>query len=211
MKYYAIIGQTGCTCDESSNPITPEGHVEMQGPPLSGASIAQVDSTWFEPDPEDLAREAEKKEALTASTSILTARMMTSMAQTETFTTAEITTLAKAGLFEDWTPDAEYAKGRRFVHVGVVYEVQQPVTAQAHQPPGSTGMLAIYRPISVDPETGAEPDGSLENPCAFISGMDVHTGKHYSYAGKLYLAKADMLPCVWNPDTPGLWQWEGVE
>ena len=63
----------------------------------------------------------------------------------------------------------------------------------------------------VDAETGHEPDGSLENPFAYLSGMDVSTGKYYTFEGKLYLAKADMKPCVWPPNSPGLWQWSLVE
>ena len=41
--------------------------------------------------------------------------------------------------------------------------------------------------------------------------MDVSNGKYYTFESTLYLAKADMKPCVWNPGTPGLWQWEVVE
>ena len=131
--------------------------------------------------------------------------------QAEDFTPAEFATLALAGLFPVWVAGESYTTGDRLVHEGVVYKVQQPVTAQGHQPPGSAGMLAIYRPISADPDTGAEPDGSLDNPYSFISGMDVSTGKYYTFEGKLYLAKADMKPCVWNPGMAGLWQWEFVE
>lgn len=63
------------------------------------------------------------------------------------------------------------------------------------------------RPLSVDPETGGEPDGSREHPFAFLYGMDVKNGSYYSYEGKLWLAKADMPACVWVPGTAGLWQW----
>ena len=28
--------------------------------------------------------------------------------------------------------------------------------------------------------------------------------------GLLLTDKADMIPCVWPPGTPGLWQWERV-
>jgi len=89
----------------------------------------------------------------------------------------------------------------------VVYEAQQDVTAQAHQAPDSAGMLAIYRPISASGDTA---DGSRDKPYAYLNGMDVSTGKYYSFEGKLYLAKSDMKPCVWNPGTAGMWQWELV-
>ena len=97
-----------------------------------------------------------------------------------------------------------------YMDEGVVYEVIQQVTAIETQPPSAEGMLAIYRPLSVDSETGEEPDGTLENPYTYLDGMDVYNGKYYTYNGKLYLAKADMTPCVWAPDTAGLWQWEEV-
>ena len=76
------------------------------------------------------------------------------------------------------------------------------------QPPFAEGMLAVYRPLSVDPETGEEPDGSQEHPFAFLYGMDVTKDSYYSYEGKLWLARADMPACVWTPGTAGLWQWE---
>ena len=84
----------------------------------------------------------------------------------------------------------------------------QEVTAIEDQPPDAAGMLAVYRPLSVDLETGDEPDGSREHPYAFLYGMDVKNGSYYSYEGKLWLARADMPACVWTPGTEGLWQWE---
>ncbi len=172
---------------------------------------------------------------------VLTARMQRQLVQAEEFTASEFTLFARAGLFPVWTPGTEYVKGERLVYEGIVYEVQQPVTAQEHQPPGteyvkgerlvyegivyevqqpvtaqehqppgSEGMLAVYRPLSVDADSGDEPDGSLENPFAYLHGMDVYTGRYYTFEDKLYLAKADMIPCVWNPGTAGLWQWEEI-
>ena len=146
----------------------------------------------------------------TGTAPILTASTQRRLVQTEDFSAPEYALFAAAGLFPVWMAGESYVTGDRLVHEGVVYEVQQPVTAQGHQPPGSAGMLAIYRPISADPDTGDTPDGSRDNPYSFISGMDVSTGKYYTFEGKLYLAKADMKPCVWNPGTAGLWQWELV-
>ena len=143
-------------------------------------------------------------------TTILAAGLRTMAAQTLSFTPAEYSTLAQAGLFEDWAADTFYAAGKRLVCDGIVYEVIQDVTSQAHQPPNSEGMLAIYRPLSVDAQTGEEPDGTMEHPYEFLYGMDVESGKYYTYEGKLYLAKADMKPCVWIPGTEGVWQWEEV-
>ena len=130
------------------------------------------------------------------------------MVQTGAFAAAEFATFAKAGLFTDWAAGQTYAKAYRLAHKGVVYEVMQEVTAIENQPPDATGMLAVYRPLSVAPETGEEPDGSREHPFAFLYGMDVTKDSYYTYEGKLWLAKADMPACVWTPGTAGLWQWE---
>ena len=35
--------------------------------------------------------------------------------------------------------------------------------------------------------------------------------KYYSYNGKVYLCNLAMAPCVWAPDTAGLWQWTEVQ
>ena len=97
--------------------------------------------------PEEAA-EAEYLAAKFEATAILTASTQRQLVQEADFTGAEFAVFAKAGLFPAWTADAKYAKGERLAHEDVVYEVQQAVTAQGHQPPGSAGMLAIYRPIS---------------------------------------------------------------
>ena len=87
---------------------------------------------------------------------------------------------------------------------GQLYRVVQAVTPQAHQRPDGEGMLAIYRPID---ETHA---GTEDDPIPFVYGMDTEQGKYYSYNGKLYLCNLTMAPCVWPPDTAGLWQWTEV-
>lgn len=66
------------------------------------------------------------------------------------------------------------------------------------------GMLAVYRPIDQVHE------GTKEDPIPFVYGMDTEEGKYYAYEGITYLCKQDMIPCVWPPNTPGLWQWEVV-
>lgn len=70
------------------------------------------------------------------------------------------------------------------------------------QPPDGEGMLAVYRPIVPDHA------GTLEDPIPYVYGMDCHAGLYYSYEGKTWLCKADMIPCTWAPGTPGVWQWE---
>ena len=180
-----------------------EPHVmEDIGPLPDGATTTRPEQT----DDELAARAV--AEAKAQSRTILMARMQADMVQTGTFAAVEFATFAKAGLFADWAAGQTYAKGYRLAHKGIVYEVMQEVTAIENQPPDAAGMLAVYRPLSVDPETGNDPDGSREHPYAFLYGMDVTKDSYYSYEGKLWLAKADMPACVWVPGTEGLWQWE---
>ncbi len=88
----------------------------------------------------------------------------------------------------------------------VLYRVVQSggVTPLESQPPHGEGMLAVYRPIDQVHE------GTKEDPIPFVYGMDTEEGKYYVYEGITYLCKQDMIPCVWPPNTPGLWQWEVV-
>ena len=104
----------------------------------------------------------------------------------------------------DWEAGTHYESGEIVNHNGQAYRVIQEVDSLENQPPGAEGMLAIYRPLN------PEHAGTLEDPIPFVNGMDVYNGKYYSFNGKTYLAKADMLPCTWNPGTEGLWQWEEV-
>ena len=55
-----------------------------------------------------------------------------------------------------------------------------------------------------------EHAGTQSDPIPWVYGMDSYNGKYYSYEGKTYLCKSDMLPCVWASGTAGLWQWEVV-
>ena len=155
-----------------------------------------------------LTPEERQHDMYAAAMAVVNASVMAAHIQTASFRPEEFATFAQAGLFTDWTAGQTYAKGYRLTHEGVVYEVMQEVTAIEDQPPDAAGMLAVYRPLSVDPETGDEPDGSREHPFAFLYGMDVKNGSYYSYEGKLWLARADMPACVWVPGTAGLWQWE---
>lgn len=98
----------------------------------------------------------------------------------------------------------QVAAGVCLMHNGQTYRVVQAVTPIESQPPGGEGMLAIYRPIERE-HTGAPAD-----PIPWVYGMDCKEGKYYRYEDKTYLCKSDMLPCVWPPDTPDLWQWEVV-
>ena len=189
-----------------NEPLSPDDYEERVAPfvALWEEEKARLEEEASRPPTEEeLAAQARAQ-----SSTILMARMQADMVQTGAFAAAEFATFAKAGLFTDWAAGQTYAKGYRLAHKGIVYEVMQEVTSLENQPPDATGMLAVYRPLSVDPETGEEPDGSREHPFAFLYGMDVTKDSYYTYEGKLWLAKADMPACVWVPGTEGLWQWE---
>lgn len=112
--------------------------------------------------------------------------------------------LALSPICPSWGAGTHYEAGEIVNHDGQAYRVIQAVNSLEHQPPGAEGMLAIYRPLNT------ENSGTIDDPIPFVNGMDVYNGKYYSFNEKTYLAKADMLPCVWNPGTAGLWQWEEV-
>ena len=118
--------------------------------------------------------------------------------------------LAMPDLFPTWEQVLEEAKPLKKDSIindgGTLYRVvQDNTTPQEHQPPHGEGMLAVYRPID------QSHAGTADDPVPWIYGMDCHEGTYYSYNGKTYLCKSDMLPCVWAPDTAGLWQWEVQE
>lgn len=96
------------------------------------------------------------------------------------------------------------AAGVCLVYNGQTYRVVQDVTPLESQPPDMEGMLAIYRPVE------REHAGTMADPIPWVSGMDCKEGKYYRYEDKTYLCKSDMLPCVWPPDTPDMWQWEVI-
>lgn len=91
----------------------------------------------------------------------------------------------------------------------VLYRVVQAggVIPQEHQPPHGEGMLAVYRPID------QEHAGTLDDPIPWVYGMDCRAGTYFSYNGHIYQVAVggDMVPCVWPPDTAGLWQWVLIE
>lgn len=164
----------------------------------------------YETSSEELEREEYFKNRKQAN-SLISAKVQNVILQTSTFSAAEFSIFAKAKMYEEWQAGRTYEQNFRLAYNGVVYEVVQRVTSIEGQYPGAEGMLAIYRPISIDSSAGEEPDGSKEKPFVFIYGMDVKKDMYYTYEDKLYLSKADMPACVWYPGTAGLWQWELVE
>ena len=195
--------------------IPNEGEFADEWAEINAYAEAHPDEVILEepyvPTEEELA-EAEKQAAIRQSNALLEAKSHANLVQTASFTAAEFSLLAKAELFPVWTAGETYPQGRRIQHEGIVYEVvaADGVTAEAHQPPNGEGMLAVYRPLSTDPETGETPTGTQDDPIPYLDGMDVEEGKYYSYNGKLYKANLNMPACVWTPDTAGLWQWTEV-
>ena len=85
----------------------PDGAVLMEGAQPGHAYKAGENGEWI--------LDAEKQEyldvaeATEASTTMLSARVMRSMAQTESFSVSEFATLAKAKQFPEWRAETEYA------------------------------------------------------------------------------------------------------
>ncbi len=53
-------------------------------------------------------------------------------------------------------------------------------------------------------------EGTYEDPIPFIYGMPTVNGKHYIYAGEIYIWNtADCASCVWLP-SQGIWEWKRV-
>jgi hypothetical protein len=117
------------------------------------------------------------------------------------------TALQMAPICPQWVAGKHYSAGEIVNYNNQAYRVVQAVDSIESQTPGADGMLAIYRPLS----NSQEEAGTQNNPIAFVNGMDVYTGKYYSFNEKTYLAKADMIPCIWDPGTAGVWQWEEVK
>lgn len=198
---------TGVSWEQVENHKGEQGYV--YGEPFEIYEYGPYPEGWSATPPppsEDELAQQEYSAAVSESTNLLLLRMQRELVQVDDFTEQEFSVFAKAGLFPVWEPNAHYEKNERIVFENIVYEVQQELTSQAHQKPGDVGMLSSYRPISSYYET--ESDGSLDKPYAYLHGMDVYSGKYYTFENALYLAKADLLPCVWDPGTPGLWQWE---
>ena len=112
--------------------------------------------------------------------------------------------LAMSKFFAEWESGTDYIKGQIVIWNDQLYHIEQDVTSLDSQSPDMEGMLAIYRPIM------PEHEGTLEDPIPWVYGMDCYSGKYYSYNGKVYKCAGDMIPCVWEPGSAGLWQWELV-
>lgn len=138
---------------------------------------------------------------LTEMTQLGNALRMFVIANSKTMTDAEA--LSVSGLHEKWEV------GRVFKEEDVnkvvwwkekLYRIVSAHTAQAHYPPDGEGLLAIYRPIDIGHA------GTADDPILFTYGMDVSAGLYYSYNDAVWIAKKDMIPCVWYPAAGNEWE-----
>jgi putative uncharacterized protein (fragment) len=152
-----------------------------------------------------------EKENSTASIEQQTISFMRSMASSFTTLTDSVA-LSIPDLLPTWEELLDAGNpiqtGVCLMYNGQCYrQIQEnAVTPQANQPPGGEGMLAVYRPIN------KEHLGTIDDPIPWVSGMDCKAGQYFSYNGKVYTVAegGDMIPCIWPPDTSGLWQWVEV-
>lgn len=105
-----------------------------------------------------------------------------------------------AGLFAStyriWKAGEEFAQWELISHKNITYQVQQDTTAQEHQPPDATGMLAVYVPYVVADASGVKP---------WAYGAHYSTGDLVRKDGVVWEAKKDMKPCVWEPTEGNEW------
>lgn len=135
---------------------------------------------------------------------IIQTAFLRAVAQDADLTDEQLAVVGRAGFFDEWQPGEIYPANKRLSHDGITYVVMQEVTAQEHQPPGGTGMLAVYRPVGVAGE--AEADGSPEYPYTLVAGMEGVAGKYYRHADKLWECLRDMQNIIesWLPGSPGM-------
>lgn len=105
-----------------------------------------------------------------------------------------------AGLFASsyriWKGGEKFAQWELISHKNIAYQVQQDTTAQEHQPPDATGMLAVYVPYVVADASGVKP---------WAYGAHYSTGDLVRKDGVVWEAKKDMKPCVWEPTEGNEW------
>jgi hypothetical protein len=108
------------------------------------------------------------------------------------------TLLESAALWPDWKAGTAYAKEDLVNHAGQLYRAAQAHTAQAHQPPGSAGMLAVYTPVQA-----AKGDEILP----WVYGEAVSAGDKRLYEGVVYEAIQSPGANIWTPPSaPAIWK-----
>ena len=101
-------------------------------------------------------------------------------------------------LYPEWEAGAAYGKGALLRHGGQLYRVEQAHTAQAHQPPGGEGMLAVYRPLQ-------EPGEVL--PWVYGEAVSIGDRRIDPSDGRIYEVYAEAGANLWEPhDAPAIWR-----
>lgn len=188
-----------------------QGYID--GAPVTIMDLGPLPEGWADTrTPVPPTEEERRMLAQATANAILSPLLMKAVAETAELSDSDLVTVGAAGYFDEWTAGEAYAAGKRLVHEGIVYVVEQPVTALEHQPPGAEGMLAIYRPVR--PAGGDEPDGSLEHPFDLVVGMAGEVGKFYRHAGEVWECLRAMANIIesWLPGSPGMESfWRKVE
>ena len=114
--------------------------------------------------------------------------------------------LAGSSPVQVWGDSLILYAGDYVLHEGQIYEVYHDHTALEHQPPGATGMAAVYRPVEL------EHAGTIDDPIPWVYEMNVFNGKYYSYDGGVWRWVFNDTPtCTYCPGQPGVHFWERVE
>ena len=102
--------------------------------------------------------------------------------------------VATAGLFAPalpaWEPGTSYAQYATFVYNGVMYFTRQAVTAMEHQPPGSTGMEAIY---------GVRPVPDADGIYPYTYNMAASAGMRVREGDAVYVCTREIDPLLYPP------------
>lgn len=102
--------------------------------------------------------------------------------------------VAEAGLFAPalpaWEPGTSYAQYTPFVYEGVMYFTRQAVTAMEHQPPGSTGMEAIYGVRPIPDDDGVYP---------YVYNMAANANMRVREGTDIYVCTRDIDPLLYPP------------
>lgn len=111
--------------------------------------------------------------------------------------TSEVDPPVEAGMFSypEWVADKTYEKGDLFTYQGNPGFVRQPHTAQAHYPPFSIGVEALY---------GARPRQGTDGVYPYVYNMKADRDMRVrSGNGKVYLCIQPADPLLYDPkDVP---------
>lgn len=104
----------------------------------------------------------------------------------------------------------DVSAGMHYSYDGNMYLADADMMPCTWAPDSGIWQWEMVSDTDADGDGDTEPADTTTDVIAFEIGMDVHSGLLYAYNGMTYIAKSDMIPCVWPPDT-GIWQWELVQ